>query len=253
MDSLVSLNETIGGMSEETQPVLVRASNELIGAFTHVMIDIFAKPTEEINLRFAKYFISIVLKTCSCREIMSAVNRERLFDFAEQLLTRLLIEGLDKAGENKEGEMVLKNLNSSMLRILENCNHTHIICVLVDLQRKYRDYASMPKVPNLIVKCVLKISKIIEKLIDRIEVEQVLLSMHEYMLVINHESRTQNDDTGIKMLKTVLNEIIKFRGDTIWQSYEVIKCHNQQDQHIFKWIDIILKSLRGGASAGTAL
>ena len=41
----------------------------------------------------------------------------------EQLLTRLLIENLDKIGteKNKEGELILKNLNSSMLRMLENC------------------------------------------------------------------------------------------------------------------------------------
>jgi hypothetical protein len=254
VDSLVSLNDAIGGMTEETQPVLVRAANELVGAFTHVMIDIFQKPTEEINLRFAKYFISIVLKTCSCREIMAVVSRERVFEFAEQLLTRLLIDGLDKAGENKEGEVVLKNLNSSMLRILENCNHTTIICVLIDLQRKYRDYTSMPKVPNLIVKCVLKISKIIEKLIDGLEVEEILLSMHEYMLVINHEARTANDETGIKMIKTVINEIIKLKGDAIWQAYRVIRFHGQPDLHILKWIEIILKSLRqGGAANATAL
>ena len=64
VDSLVSLNEMIGGMNEDTQPVLMRAANELIGAFNHVMNEIFDKRAEDINLRFAKYFISIVLKTC---------------------------------------------------------------------------------------------------------------------------------------------------------------------------------------------
>ena len=74
----------------------------------------------------------------------------------------MLIDNLDKAGENKEGEQILKNLNSSILRILENCNHTYVICVLFDLLRKYSDFPELPKIPNLIIKCLVKISKIIE-------------------------------------------------------------------------------------------
>jgi hypothetical protein len=58
---------------------------------------------------------------------------ERVMDLAEQLLTKLLTDNLDKLGENKEGETILKNLNSSMLRMLENCNHTYVLCVLIDL------------------------------------------------------------------------------------------------------------------------
>ena len=54
-------------------------------------------------------------------------------DLSEQLLTKLLTDNLDKVGENKEGETILKNLNSSMLRMLENCNHTYVLCVLIDL------------------------------------------------------------------------------------------------------------------------
>ena len=118
----------------------MKAANDMIGAFNHVMQDVFNCPAESINLRFAKYFISIVLKTCNCKEMMMQVSQDKIFELAEQLLTRLLIDNLDKVGENKEGETILKNLNSSMLRILENCNHTFIICALLDLQRKYKDY-----------------------------------------------------------------------------------------------------------------
>jgi len=77
-----------------------------------------------------------------------------------------LIENLDKIGENKEGELILKNLNASMLRQLENCNPTHIFCVLFTLLRKYKDFTVLPKLPGLIIKCLLKLSKILEKIID---------------------------------------------------------------------------------------
>ena len=54
----------------------------------------------------------------------------------------MLIENLDKIGKEKEGELIMKNLNASMLRMLENCNHTHIFVVLFSLLIKYKDDAS---------------------------------------------------------------------------------------------------------------
>lgn len=38
------------------------------------MIDIFSFPVKEIPLRFTKYFITIVNKTCSSKEIMKEVS-----------------------------------------------------------------------------------------------------------------------------------------------------------------------------------
>lgn len=105
-------------------------------------------------------------------------------------MTRLLIENLDKVGENKEGELILKNLNSSMIRLLENCNHTYIFCVLFNLLRKYKDFHKMSKLPGLIIKCLLKLSKILEKLIDKLDMEKILLAIHEYLVVINHDNKT---------------------------------------------------------------
>lgn len=82
VDSLVSLNEMISNL-EANRPVLVKTANDLVSAFTHVLNDIFDKSVEDIPLRFAKYFITIVLKTCSCKEIMREVSEEKIFDLAE--------------------------------------------------------------------------------------------------------------------------------------------------------------------------
>jgi len=46
-------------------------------------MDIFDKPIEDIPLRFAKYFITIVNKACQCKEIMKEVSEERIFELAE--------------------------------------------------------------------------------------------------------------------------------------------------------------------------
>jgi len=67
------------------------------------MEDIFKYPVNEIPLRFTKYFITIVNKTCAYKALMREVNEDEVYGIAEQLLTRLLIENLDKIGEGQEG------------------------------------------------------------------------------------------------------------------------------------------------------
>jgi len=257
VDSLVALNELISsgngqqadqlsGEQQVQQTALIKSCDQLIGAFTFVMSDILSHPVNDIPLRFTKYFITIVNKTCASKEIMREVTEDCVFKLAEQLLTRLLIENLDKVGPNKEGELILKNLNSSMLRMLENCNHTYIFVVLFTLLKNYKDDASMPKLGGLIIKCLLKLSKIMEKLIDTIDLAKFLVAIHEYLCVIDHDNKSQNDDLGIRIVKTLVNEVVKLKRDAIWQSYEVIKNHAQPDKHIERWIQIIIKSLPPG-------
>jgi hypothetical protein len=45
-----------------------------------------------------------------------ACNEKEVYDLNEQLLISMLTEGLDKIGEGNEGELILKTLNSAMLR-----------------------------------------------------------------------------------------------------------------------------------------
>jgi cytoskeleton-associated protein 5 len=200
------------------------------------MKDIFRYPVNDIPLRFTKYFITIVNKTCASKEIMREVSETRVHELVEQLLTRLLIENLDKIGENKEGELILKNLNSSMLRMLENCQHTYIFCTLFGLLKKYKDDPSLPKLPGLIIKCLLKLSKIMDKLIEKLDMEKFLVAVHEYLAVINHDSKTQNDDLGIRIVKTLINEVVKLKREKVWVAYAVIEDHPVPDNHIKKWV-----------------
>ena len=127
---------------------------------------------------------------------MTEVSEKSVHDLVEQLLTRLLIDNLDKIGQNKEGELILKTLNSSMIRMLENCNHTYIFGVLFGLLKKFQNDDSLPKMHGLIIKCLLKLNKIMDKLIEKLDMPKFLVSIHEYLVIIDHNNRSQNDDLG---------------------------------------------------------
>lgn len=138
--ALVSINKTISEAAQH-RDMLAAKANDLVDAHTVVLVDCFDREVSEIPVRFAKYFVTIVHQTCCCKEILNHVNEPHLLALTEQLLTRLLTDGLDKIGDEREGEIILKNLNASMLRLLENSNHTYIFCVLFNLLGKYRDNA----------------------------------------------------------------------------------------------------------------
>jgi hypothetical protein len=53
---------------------MMKAANELIGAIVFVLNESFDKPVDEINVRFTKYFVSVVVKICSSQVIMQQVS-----------------------------------------------------------------------------------------------------------------------------------------------------------------------------------
>ena len=62
------------------------------------------------------------------------------------------------------------------------------------------------------------------------------------MVCINHEKKTANDEMGIRIVKTVVNEVVKIERENIWEAYKVVECHGKKDNDIQRWITIILRS-----------
>lgn len=62
---------------------MAKCANDMANAFTHVLTDVFERHLQEIPLRFAKYFVTIVNKACTCKEIMQEVDYNHVHDLAE--------------------------------------------------------------------------------------------------------------------------------------------------------------------------
>lgn len=45
---------------------------------------------------------------------------------------------------------------------------------------------------------------------------------------------------GIRIVKTMVNELVKVKGKQVWDAYKVIEQHESKDKHIIRWIKIIL-------------
>lgn len=45
---------------------------------------------------------------------------------------------------------------------------------------------------------------------------------------------------GIRITKTVINELVKIKGESIWNYYKPVEKHIKTDNHISRWISLIL-------------
>lgn len=78
---------------------------------------------------------------------------------------------------------------------------------------------------NLVIKCLLKLAKIIEKQTSNLHIDRILLVIHEYLLAINHDEKSPNDETGYRLSKTIVNELVKIKGESILEYYKLVERH----------------------------
>jgi hypothetical protein len=228
--------------------MLKSKANTLVQAFHMVFKTICEKSKADVPVKFAEYFLNMSHKLCSSRTLMRAVNEQQLIIFTEEMLIRLISEEENKNEEMKNAhdevkasnETVIKTLNSIVLRILENSHPNVMFGVLFDLLIKYRRQASYVKILGLIVKCILKLTKVLEQMLPHLNPEVILLKSHLYLIEFAGENKPA-DDMGIKMIKTILNELVKVLKEKIWDSYKAVQQHGTPDHSLQRWITVILK------------
>jgi len=86
--------------------------------------------------------------------------------------------------------------------------------------------------------------------INELEIERVLIVIHLYLISINHEKKTSNDEMGIRIVKTLVHEMVKVKQHAILLSYKIVENHEVEDKHLQRWIKIILNTIDPSDTAG---
>ena len=250
VDALIFISEQA---SNPDAAPLTNDVDKMLAVFAKVLQDIFAGSSPLQNgIRFAKYFMTIMNRICTIKSIVKNASKESMSALMEQLLIDLQYPGLAKLGDKGEGEALMKLLNMTMLRLLENCNPTRAFCSLINLFHKHKHVSSDDangKLPGLIVKCVLKLTKVIDSLLPALDISEVLLLLHEHMPIhpaiptLDPAKKNENEEIGQRIAKTIINELVKLKREAIWEYYAPIQNHARPDVQIKRWINIILNTL----------
>ena len=242
VNAIIIIHDLICAKYEDNKIILIENIDTIIRIFITAMKNLFnTNDITTIPIKFSKYLATVLCKIASNKELISHISYDVLYELSEELLSNLLIENLDKIGNNQEGSIIFKSLNSTMLRILENCNSTNVILALLDLIKSYRTKGEKSKVAGLAIKCLLKVNQNLASIINSISVDKILLQIH--ILLIDFEQtqpdltpKTQTDQMVIRFIRNLINDLVKLKSSKILLDYNLVKNHGVNDKYILKWI-----------------
>ena len=171
------------------------------------------------------------------------LSYEVILDLSRELIKGLLINGLDEIGDKNEGNVIFKSINSTMLRILENCETTLVIIALLELIKEFQEKDDINSI-NLGVKCLLKVSNKLSENNNNIQIEKIFLQIHFLLLGLEKNEKnnpikkiTKQRNIIIDSVRTVVRIIVKLKKEKKLKDYSKFEKNQEiNDKFLLKWI-----------------
>ncbi|KAA8519827.1 hypothetical protein F0562_014083 [Nyssa sinensis] len=234
---------------------IVKDADRLISCLANKVAKTFDFSLTGASSRSCKYVLNTLMQTFQNKQLAHAVKESTL----DSLVTELLIWLLDeRVPRMDDGSQLLKALNVLMLKILDNAERTSSFVVLINLLRPL-DPSRWPspasnesfatrnqKFTDLVVKCLIKLTKVLQSTIYDVDLDRILQSIHVYLQELGMEEirrRAGADDKPLRMVKTVLHELVKLRGTAIKGHLSMVPIDMEPQPIILAYIDLNLQTL----------
>lgn len=161
------------------------------------------------------------------------VGTEALKEHVDQMIG-FLAEG--KLSQLQEHETYVRVINTIVLKIINNSDHTRIICVLINLLHERSHSPSPTKHEELIMKCLWKIVKTIPDWAGDLDYDKILLEIHNFFkdYPTSWWKKQKKPDTPMRTIKTVLHSMTKVKGSTILSHLSLV--HNTNDSELRSYL-----------------
>ncbi|XP_021810024.1 protein MOR1 [Prunus avium] len=246
-----SINDPEGSAMDE----LVRDADRLVSRLADKVAKTFEFSLTGASSRSCKYVLNTLMQTFQNKRLAYAVKESTL----DSLITELLLWLLDeRVPHMDDGSQLLKALNVLMLKILDNADRTSSFVVLINLLRPLdpsrwpspasnETFASRnQKFSDLVVKCLIKLTKVLQSTIYDVDLDRILQSIYLYLQDLGMEEirrRAGTDDKPLRMVKTVLHELVKLRGAAIKSHLSMVPIDVKPQPIILDYIDLNLETL----------
>ncbi|KAG6755568.1 hypothetical protein POTOM_041399 [Populus tomentosa] len=234
---------------------LVKDADRLVSCLANKVARTFDFSLTGASSRSCKYVLNTLMQTFQIKTLAYAVKESTL----DSLITELLLWLLDeRVPHMDDGSQLLKALNVLMLKILDNADRTSSFDVLINLLRPL-DASRWPspastetfairnqKFSDLVVKCLIKLTKVLQSTIYDVDLDRILQSIHIYLQELGMEEirrRAGADDKPLRMVKTVLHELVKLRGASIKGHLSMVPIDMKPQPIILAYIDLNLETL----------
>ncbi|XP_073514992.1 cytoskeleton-associated protein 5 isoform X2 [Phyllobates terribilis] len=170
---------------------------------------------------------------------MESLAREASTGVLKDLMHGLITLMLDSRVEDlEEGQQVVRSVNLLVVKVLEKSDQTNILsALLVLLQDSLLATASSPKFSELVMKCLWRMIRLLPEAINNINLDRILLDIHNFMRVLPKEKLKQHkSELPMRTLKTLLHTLCKLKGLKIMDHLSMIenKHESELEAHLLK-------------------
>ncbi|XP_059659280.1 protein MOR1-like [Cornus florida] len=249
------LAQATGDPEGNTMDDILKDADRLVSCLANKVAKTFDLSLTGASSRSCKYVLNTLMQTFQNKRLAHAVKESTL----DSLITELLLWLLDeRVPRMDDGSQLLKALNVLMLKILDNAERTSSFVVLINLLRPL-DPSRWPspasnescatrnqKFSDLVVKCLIKLTKVLQSTIYEVDLDRILQSIHVYLQDLGMEEirrRAGADDKPLRMVKTVLHELVKLRGTAIKGHLSMVPIDMEPQPIILAYIDLNLQTL----------
>ena len=223
----------------QNKKVLNQNSDKIISSFTEVITKLFL--IEPLRIKIIKYYILVLCKLCNIKEFIANIVLNTQKNLIVLVLSNLLKENLNSLGENGEGNTILKSLNSIITHVIEYCDITKNIEIIIDLEKKYRK--ENPKLAEYSARCLIIVTQYVKKFWNELNYNIIFGKINEIIEDFISEdnaipSKEKTDQTILITLKNLINEISKSKNEKILDDYNnwIKESNINNEKYILNWI-----------------
>ncbi|XP_029992066.1 cytoskeleton-associated protein 5 isoform X3 [Sphaeramia orbicularis] len=177
------------------------------------------------------------LYSCIIGNMLSLFSMESLARDASMGVLKDMMHGLitlmldGRVEDIEDGQQLIRSVNLLVVRVLEKSDQTNIIsALLVLLQDSLVTTAGSPMFSELVMKCLWRMIRFLPETINTINLDRILLDVHNFMKVFPKEKLKQlKSDVPHRTLKTLLHTLCKLTGAKILDHLSMIENRNESE------------------------
>ncbi|XP_078405682.1 cytoskeleton-associated protein 5 [Cetorhinus maximus] len=164
---------------------------------------------------------------------IEALAKEASMGVLKDLMHGLILLMLDSRLEDlDEGPQVIRSVNLLMVKVLEKSDPTNILSSLIVLLQDslLATTNNTPKFSELVMKCLWRMIRLLPSNVNIINVDRILLDIHNFMRVFPRERLKQmKSDLPMRTQKTLLHTLCKLLGPKIMDHLALIENKNESE------------------------
>ena len=245
--SIINVHNSIYKNFKMNQELLIKNSDIIIQTFIDLIEKLFSD--EKTDKKILKYVTNVLCKISGIKELINTISLKTHNNLINLVFSFVSYEEKNRLEEDEEGIIIWKSFNSIMLHIIDYCNFSNNICILIQLikinikddKQKLSEYGS---------RCLAIINQTIKNIYNQLNVSEILKEVYLFLQVYeekhpNLECNNKKEKSIIESVMNLVTELVKAKKNSIIEDYNKgLENLEKPDIYIKKWIDNELTNIK---------